>query len=142
MQKTPELLDSLLPEQLKPAQVELAPYIRDSFGNATRIDYGSGHEAAFLVLLLCFYELGLLKHPQDDQAVVLRVVRRYLKLCRRLQTVYRMEPAGSRGVHAIDDFQFVPFIFGSSQLISEQYKTTTEPGILQTTAPDSRPTTT
>lgn len=42
---------------------------------------------------------------------------RYLKLVRNLQLTYRMEPAGSRGVYAIDDFQFVPFIFGSSQLI-------------------------
>lgn len=42
---------------------------------------------------------------------------RYLKLVRHLQIIYRMEPAGSRGVHALDDFQFAPFIFGSSQLI-------------------------
>jgi len=36
---------------------------------------------------------------------------------RRLQTVYRMEPAGSQGVWALDDHQFLPFIWGSSQLI-------------------------
>lgn len=50
------------------------------------------------------------------------MILRYLKLVRRLQIVYRMEPAGSQGVHALDDFQFAPFIFGSSQLISNFFK--------------------
>jgi serine/threonine-protein phosphatase 2A activator len=116
-------LDSLIAEFLddrtKSASVELQPYLIDSFGNATRVDYGSGHEAAFMVFIMCLYKLGHLKHPEDDQAVVLRVFHRYLKLVRKLQTDYRMEPAGSRGVHALDDFQFCPYIFGSSQLISK-----------------------
>ena len=47
---------------------------------------------------------------------------RYLRFVRLLQTRYRMEPAGSRGVHAIDDFQFAPFIFGSSQLIGNKQR--------------------
>lgn len=37
-------------------------------------------------------------------------------LCRQLQMVYKMEPAGSQGVWSLDDYQFIPFIWGSSQL--------------------------
>uniref|UniRef100_A0A915DKT7 Serine/threonine-protein phosphatase 2A activator n=1 Tax=Ditylenchus dipsaci TaxID=166011 RepID=A0A915DKT7_9BILA len=99
------------------ASIELVPYLLDAFGNPTRIDYGSGHEACFLIFLFCLFHIGLLT-SEDDKAVVLRVFDRYLRLVRRLQIVYRMEPAGSRGVHALDDFQFAPFIFGSSQLIN------------------------
>uniref|UniRef100_A0A7E4V453 Serine/threonine-protein phosphatase 2A activator n=1 Tax=Panagrellus redivivus TaxID=6233 RepID=A0A7E4V453_PANRE len=115
-----DLIKDLLPEEHKAAVVELRPYLLDSFGNATRIDYGSGHEAAFLFFLLCCYETNVLIAPDDDQATVLRLFAHYLRFCRKLQTTYRMEPAGSRGVHAIDDYQFVPFIFGSAQLIGNK----------------------
>jgi len=127
-QKVVENLDSLvgnlLDERTKMAAPELIPYLSDSFGNATRIDYGSGHEAAFLVFIMCLYKIGLLTPSEDDQAIVLRVFHRYLKLVRKLQLDYRMEPAGSRGVQAVDDFQFCPFIFGSSQLINNQSRLT------------------
>lgn len=33
------------------AEAELAPYLCDAFGNATRIDYGTGHETTFVVFL-------------------------------------------------------------------------------------------
>ncbi len=42
---------------------------------------------------------------------------RYLVLVQKLQLTYRMEPAGSQGVWNLDDYQFIPFIWGSSQLL-------------------------
>ncbi|KAI0563037.1 Peptidylprolyl isomerase [Gracilaria domingensis] len=96
---------------------ELAEYLKTSFGNETRIDYGSGHEAHFLVLLYCLATVGVLQEA-DDEEVVLIVFPAYLKTTRLLQTRYMLEPAGSHGVWGLDDYSFLPFLWGSSQLIS------------------------
>ncbi|VDK27527.1 unnamed protein product [Gongylonema pulchrum] len=114
-----DIVYGLLPADKKSAVIELLPYFLDSFGNAMRIDYGSGHEASFLIFLFCLRKLGMFA-PSDNRALVLRIFLKYLRLVRCLQTTYRMEPAGSRGVHALDDFQFMPFLWGSSQLVGKR----------------------
>ena len=59
-----------------------------SFGNATRIDYGTGHENTFIAFLLCLHELGLV--CEDDQkALVMRVFAKYISVMRKLQMLYR-----------------------------------------------------
>lgn len=109
-------LQTVLPKGLHTAIPEIVQYLYESFGNPTRIDYGTGHEMAFLMFLCCMFKIGAFK--QDDKvAVVVKIFNRYLELVRRLQLSYRMEPAGSHGVWSLDDYQFVPFIWGSSQLI-------------------------
>jgi serine/threonine-protein phosphatase 2A activator len=47
------LVRGLLADGKKDAAVELVGYLHDAFGNATRIDYGSGHELAFLAFVCC-----------------------------------------------------------------------------------------
>ncbi|KAG6598694.1 Serine/threonine-protein phosphatase 2A activator, partial [Cucurbita argyrosperma subsp. sororia] len=122
-----------LPDDQKSATVELVPYFTDSFGNSSRIDYGTGHETNFAAWLYCMARLGVIKE-EDYHAVVARVFVKYLELMRKLQLVYCLEPAGSHGVWGLDDYHFLPFIFGSSQLIDHKYmkpKSIHNPDILE-----------
>ena len=98
------LLQSVLPEHLQGAAVEIAPYFLDSFGNQMQIDYGTGYETIFCALLYCLAHLGVLT-ASDGPAIVLMVFGDYLELMRKIQTTYWLEPAGSHGVWGLDDYQ-------------------------------------
>ncbi|PIA52085.1 hypothetical protein AQUCO_01000158v1 [Aquilegia coerulea] len=120
VEKSESLMIGFLPEELRSGVIEIVPYFTDSFGNSSRIDYGTGHETNFVAWLYCLARMGVIKE-EDYHGVVCRVFVKYLALMRKLQTVYCLEPAGSHGVWGLDDYHFLPFIFGSSQLIDHKY---------------------
>lgn len=113
------LLENISDEKFRPSICELSVYLNESFGNATRIDYGTGHELSFIAFLCCLYKLEFLSQA-DAVATVFSIFTQYLAVCRKLQKTYNMEPAGSHGVWSLDDFQFLPFIWGSSQLTNNR----------------------
>jgi serine/threonine-protein phosphatase 2A activator len=97
---------------------ELLHHFKTSFGSFTRIDYGTGHELAFFAYLCLLVSCGAMPSSDDTlRLLVSRVYVQYLHLCLKLQKVYRLEPAGSKGVWGLDDFQFLSYLFGSSQLL-------------------------
>ncbi|KAJ1547516.1 Serine/threonine-protein phosphatase 2A activator, partial [Nowakowskiella sp. JEL0078] len=111
----PEYIKDLLPSNRSDAVVELVPYFIGGFGHQIRLDYGSGHELSFVAWLCCLELLDFFD-DNDYLAILTRIFVFYLEVVRRLQKVYQLEPAGSHGVWGLDDFQFLPYFWGSSQL--------------------------
>jgi hypothetical protein len=64
--------------------VELVPYLVGSFGDSTRIDFGTGHEVAFVAFLYCLCRVGVLL-PSDAQDIATVVVAKYMETMRLLQ---------------------------------------------------------
>ncbi|TIA89901.1 hypothetical protein E3P99_01804 [Wallemia hederae] len=97
------------------ARSEIVATLLNAFGSFTRIDYGTGHELSFMVVLWMMTQLGVFD-TRHRTALVAHVFVTYWKLVTRLQLAYKLEPAGSHGVWGLDDYCFMPYIFGSAQV--------------------------
>jgi len=120
-QRLEERCDDILGTLLAPEHAVVIPYVKpyllSSFGSFIRLDYGTGHETSFGLFLLCLMLVRFWQpEPEEERDVVLSVFLSYLKLCWKLQDIYNLEPAGSHGVWGLDDYCFLPYLFGSSQL--------------------------
>ncbi|KAG0683748.1 Serine/threonine-protein phosphatase 2A activator 2 [Pichia californica] len=113
---TESMLNKLPFEFTKQQIIDLKAYIVNSFGDRERIDYGSGHELNFICFLLCLDKLNYFNTKELDKSIVLIIFSQYLQTMRRLQLLYWLEPAGSHGVWGLDDYHFLPFLFGAAQL--------------------------
>lgn len=117
---------------------ELLSYLCESFGNKMRIDYGTGHELNFVIFLIGLSSLTEIEGGDNEDMYITQAKLRnyvvtyrwsilklftdsYLSLCRRVQRKFRLEPAGSRGVYNMDDYQFLPFLLGAAQLVGVKH---------------------
>lgn len=71
-----QLLQEALPEQFHRAVPEIMLYLAEGFGNPTRIDYGTGHEMSFIMLMCCLFKIGALLE-EDKVAAVTRIFNRW-----------------------------------------------------------------
>eukprot|EP00702_Spironucleus_salmonicida_P006375 EST47666.1 Phosphotyrosyl phosphatase activator protein [Spironucleus salmonicida] len=97
------------------AWIEIKYYFMDMFGSYGRLDYGTGHELNFLCWFISFCRIGIAGSKEDLQSFVLNLFPKYMQIALKIQNIYTLEPAGSRGAWSVDDYNLLPFVIGSSQ---------------------------
>lgn len=115
---------------------EISSYLLNSLGDRHRIDYGTGHEAHFIIWMLLLWESdfdgfivndnfsGVYSSNTSNTSntenttpnLIFTIFHPYIQLMRKIHRTYLLEPAGSHGVWGLDDYHFLPFLFGANQL--------------------------
>ena len=62
---------------------EISIYLQESFGEHSRIDYGTGHELNFVAFLFCLFKVGVLL-KDDLRGAVNCVFNKYMLLMRKI----------------------------------------------------------
>lgn len=96
--------------------ISLRTYLMESFGNKIRLDYGTGHEINFLAFLYvarCCEILSISDVPD--------LFQKYFIVVRNFIYKYNIEPAGTLGCFAVDDYSYFPFFLGSAELSAKKY---------------------
>lgn len=96
---------------------ESTPYLKNAFGSATRLDYGTGHELSFVAWLGSLFMVHILPHDTSGEQL-LSILSKYYELVQSLIASYTLEPAGSHGVWGLDDHFHLSYLFGACQMIS------------------------
>ncbi|XP_016972084.1 serine/threonine-protein phosphatase 2A activator [Drosophila rhopaloa] len=96
---------------------ELGQYLRRSFGNVTSLDFGPANELMFLFFLCGLFRAGILL-AKDTVAAALLLFDRYIHLVRRLVATYAL-PIAKDPMCSIDDYYFLPYLWGAAQLSLE-----------------------
>ncbi|BGP17827.1 hypothetical protein JCM10213_008373 [Rhodosporidiobolus nylandii] len=92
---------------------ELEAHLASSFGSPVRLDYGTGHELAFLCYLLTLRLAGVF--TVEDEPAIVKAFSAYRDLVDKLQKEFKLEPAGKMGVWGLDEHGRLVYHSGASQ---------------------------
>jgi serine/threonine-protein phosphatase 2A activator len=99
---------------------EINEYFVHSLGDTTRLDYGTCNELHFICFLFCLFKRNIV-NESDFSGLILILFLNYWNFVKVIQKKFLLEPAGSLGAWGLDDYNFLPFLFGSSQLSSHDH---------------------
>eukprot|EP00915_Cephaloidophora_sp_WS-2016_P000063 GHVH01000124.1.p1 GENE.GHVH01000124.1~~GHVH01000124.1.p1 ORF type:complete len:360 (+),score=39.80 GHVH01000124.1:34-1113(+) len=119
-----EAVDRFLNQETSEIRQLVSGYLSISFGDLSRIDYGTGHELNFACALLCLEHSSERELIRDNLDIVaIQIFRYYTRTVQTMIKLFRVQPAGSKGFWGLDDYFHLPFIYGSAQLIGSQIST-------------------
>lgn len=115
----PALVDAVVPASHKAFVPYLLPLLAETapFGNATRLDYGTGHELAWFLFLFALRRIGVLEET-DDQDVGLVVFPACVLAPSRLRAARALPPVQLRAAHTTTD---VPHLLARAPSPTDRY---------------------